>query len=176
MKQALGILVCLVAIVTAAPSVAQTERANTRRHELAKEYVIVTNRLALTMRTYEKQLRSASTFCDGKPCKADFESAISDTLNEVGPKYQAKIIEIYASHLTEAQLTAAIQFAESPVGRSITESESGMTSDVASAGNEMWKEVNEGVSRRFCAAQKELCHLPDAPSKSAPKESARSNP
>jgi hypothetical protein len=157
-------LVAIVAALAAAPSLAQEKpdavqlaAVGVTREALAERYLLITNRYALALGTYEKQLKRAMSGCDGKPCQSDLYRAIEETLADIGPRFRQRMIRIYADHLTEDQLRAAISFAETPVGRSISDAESGMTDAVADTGNELWKDANVGVSRRFCAVQQQIC-------------------
>jgi hypothetical protein len=127
------------------------------REALAERYLSITNRYALALSTYEKQLKRTMSGCDGKPCQSDLHHAIEETLTDIGPKYRQRMIRIYADHLTEAQLRAAIRFAETPEGRSISAAENGMTDAVADAGNELSKDATIGITRRFCAVQQQIC-------------------
>jgi len=145
------------------PNTSESSAVGETREALAERLLLATNRYALALSAYEKQLKRAMSGCDGKPCQADLYRAIEQAVADVGPSFRRRMIRVYADHLTEDQLRAAIGFAETPIGRSISEAENGMTDAVADMGNELWKDVNVGVSRRFCAAQQQIC----VPSKSA---------
>ena len=151
-------LVVAIATSIATPSLAQEKSHLVRpaavagtREELAERYFLITNRYALAFDSYKKQIRNLMTFCDQKPCKSDLDHSIEDTLSEVGPKLRERMIKIYADHLTKEQLLAAIEFAKTPIGRSIIEAENRMTDDLAMVGSETAKDVYFGVSKRFCA-------------------------
>jgi len=139
------------------PNAAQPAAVGETREALAERYLSITNRYALVQRTYENQLKRAMSGCDGKPCEADLHRAIEETLADIGPKFRQRMIRIYADHLSEDQLRAAIRFAETPEGRSISQAESRMTDAVAVVGNDLWKDAYVGISTRFCAVQQQIC-------------------
>ncbi len=150
----------IVAVALSGAGVASAQPAPSgdpvERQRLAEQYISLTNRWELTAETYKKQLTALSV-CNGKSCSSDFDRAISETLAEIGPEYRRRMAKLYADHLTEVQLRAAVEFASSPAGRSIAEVSQSMTAEAAEVGNAFWKDVSGGVSRRFCAVQNSIC-------------------
>ena len=163
MRTAFALVVMFVASAPAAssaqeqPNAVRSATIGETREALVERYFSLTNRYSLALGAYEKQLKRAMSGCDGKPCQADLHRAIEETLAEIGPKFRQRMVRIYADHLTDDQLRAVIRFAETPDGRSISEAENGVTDAVADVGNELWMDANVGISRRFCAAQQEIC-------------------
>lgn len=128
-----------------------------RRQQLAERYIVVTNREALMASTYEQQLRGMWSFCKEDACKADLDRAISESVRTVMQQHRSDLAQIYARHLTEAQLIAALNFAESPEGRAITAASDDMTAEAAQFGNVLAMSSFAEVGRRFCPTHKDVC-------------------
>ncbi len=178
MRASFGLTFALV--ISAAALSAQAEQPHPSsddkavRLELAERYLSITNLYTRSAETYEKQIKGFWTFCSGKSCAADLDRAISETMTDIEPEYRRRMVQVYADHLDQGQLRTAIRFAESPEGRAVIEAERGMTGDVAAVGLALWKDVNEGVSRRFCKVRQELCVA--QPSAAASASTPRSHP
>lgn len=93
--------------------------------------------------------------------------AITESVREALHEQRADLVQIYASHLSAAQLNAAIGFAESPEGRAITAATDKMTGEMAQFGNAVATRFYQGFAQRFCPTHKDVCEAGPAPSSPA---------
>ena len=160
MKLLAGLL--LAASMLAPPaSFAQTTGApadqEALRLVLAKRYVAASERYAVTSATYEKQLKSFWRLCSDETCQTDLDSAIAETLASLREPYELQSARMLATHLTQRELQAALEFIESPAGRAIVRAQQAMSGDLAAIGDSLLLGVFKGTSTRFCPKQPKIC-------------------
>jgi hypothetical protein len=139
------------------------------RVALAERYLMLTHREDYARSVYGKELKLSLNYCHNPRCQADLDKAITDGVTVAVRQYLKDVVDLYAKRLTARQLSAAIQFAESPDGKAILQTESLMTDEVAQIGHSVSLTARNEVFRRFCADQPKLCTAP----KSAPAPAAK---
>ena len=109
--------------------------------------------------TTNRAVRDAWTACRTPDCRRDLDAAIGDTMKTLVPAYIDKLARIWAFRLTEKELTQAVAFAESPVGRSIADKGDAIAADMAPMGADFARSAATGTARRFMPAAPGGMHL-----------------
>jgi hypothetical protein len=127
------------------------------KEDLARKYLAATHRANAFQKTYSNQLRLGWTVCGDRACQDDLDRAIDEATMDISRQYEEHFSRLLAQKLTEAELRAALKFAESPEGKSIVQVQDEIVGDTALLAHTLSVEARDEVSRRFCPLHANRC-------------------
>ena len=146
-----------VLISSAAHGQDAAEAEMKRKLVLAQQYEDLTKREQRIEAGFADQLRLIWDGCTDDPCRVALDQAIKKAISEGAPEHERATVKMFASHLTEDELHAAIAFAQTPQGRAIVAAEFEMSGDLAVIAHSFSKGGYESVRHTFCATQPAAC-------------------
>ena len=129
-----------------------------RALELARRYLSETRRIDRTEAYYSAAYISfLKPTCASPQCRQDADDAVRQAVAKSVPGYLDQVALLWAQTFTEAELTQAIAFAESPVGRSMTAKSAALTGPEGVIGAQFSSKVANDAAAILCGKHPQDC-------------------
>lgn len=147
--------VVVQAMTVASPGVGTAP--SPRALALARRYIIATHRERHLVSFYAEAYKNLGNPCKTGDCQRDREVPFEESVKISAPEFLDRIAKIWATALTEDELTQAVEFAESPVGQSIVRKGDAFATLEAPVAADFARRVVIEAGRRFCGKHPKSC-------------------
>ena len=153
----LRLYVVLLTIALSPAAVAQGESPADVKTQLAQQFLAISGHGDAVRGAWLKQLELTWTFCKTEPCQKDLDAEISRILPALIAQHEHDYAGLLAARLSEADLRAAIAFAQSPAGQAVSRAELDASGELGALGHRFAVAARAEIARTFCSTHADVC-------------------